>query len=154
MDDRERRAESARGFTLVEAIVVVVIIGLLAALAVPLFFTQRTIAMDTAVKSDLRNVAAEVEATAVAKNGDYSKLFPGGREPGTALRIAAPGIWAKVARQTSPDVSVELGATPTSTDFCLVGKHGDGGSWWTYSKRAGGLRPDSAESVVDARALC
>lgn len=50
------------GFTLVEVLVVVVILGLLAAIAIPVFTGQQRRAADAAVKSDLRVVAGVITA--------------------------------------------------------------------------------------------
>ena len=51
-----------RGFTLVEVVVVVVVLGVLAAIAVPVLLARRTNAYDATVHADLRSVAAAVEA--------------------------------------------------------------------------------------------
>jgi type IV pilus assembly protein PilA len=50
------------GFTLVEILVVIAVIGLLAALAIPQFMAYRSEAVDAEMKSDLRNASIAVEA--------------------------------------------------------------------------------------------
>jgi prepilin-type N-terminal cleavage/methylation domain-containing protein len=55
-----------KGFTLIELLIVVVIIGILAAIAIPKFANTKEKAYLTAMKSDLRNLVTAEEATYTA----------------------------------------------------------------------------------------
>jgi prepilin-type N-terminal cleavage/methylation domain-containing protein len=68
-----RRAPA--GFTIVEMLIVVVILGLLATIVIPRFGSSREKAMITAMKSDLRNLVTQQEAR-MADSGSYATVFP------------------------------------------------------------------------------
>ena len=53
---------NSKGFTLIELLIVVVIIGLLAAIAIPKFANTRSKAYIAAMKSDLRNLVTAEES--------------------------------------------------------------------------------------------
>jgi prepilin-type N-terminal cleavage/methylation domain-containing protein len=60
------------GFTLIELLIVVVIIGILAAIAIPQFSTTKEKAFDASARSDLRNLISAQE-TYFAGEGEYAE---------------------------------------------------------------------------------
>lgn len=63
-----------RGFTLIELMIVVVIIGVLAAIAIPKFASTKERAHVTAMKSDLRNLAT-VQEMYLSDFGSYTPVI-------------------------------------------------------------------------------
>jgi prepilin-type N-terminal cleavage/methylation domain-containing protein len=63
-----------KGFTLIELLIVVVIIGILAAIAIPKFANTKQKAIVASMKSDLRNLVTAQEAF-FSDNNDYAGNF-------------------------------------------------------------------------------
>lgn len=68
---REESTTRDSGFTLIEMLVVVVIIGILASISVPLYLNYRKGAENKAAESDVRGAIAAVEAYYTENNNTY-----------------------------------------------------------------------------------
>jgi type IV pilus assembly protein PilA len=83
-----------KGFTLIELLIVVVIIGILAAIAIPKFANTKEKAYLATMKSDLRNLATAQEGYASDNNGQYaSTAAAAGATPssGVTMTVALEG---------------------------------------------------------------
>ena len=99
-----------RGFTLVELLVVMIVVGVLAGIAIPTFLAQRETGHRTSATSDLRNTAALVTALSVEEGGTYSP-FDGWDEDDLAAAGFRTGEW------------IRLDVTGDGTAYCVLAQH-------------------------------
>jgi len=57
-----KKQRNQKGFTLIELMIVIAIIGILAAIAIPQFSSYRAKSFNTAALSDVRNLRTDLEA--------------------------------------------------------------------------------------------
>ena len=115
---RRSLASESRGFTLVELLVVVVIIGILAAIAIPAFLRQRESAWRAAVESDVKNVSLAVENASIANGGLYT-VANGWAAIGPTGAVT-PELTANGYNQSN---GVSVGVSATATEYKITGSH-------------------------------
>jgi type IV pilus assembly protein PilA len=93
------------GFTLIELLIVVVIIGILAAIAIPKFASTKGQAFLAAMRSDLRNLATAQESYYYGGNsyGNNLSQLNFNASPGVTITIpeATAGGWSAAATHQS-----------------------------------------------------
>ena len=121
-----------KGFTLIELMIVVAIIGILAAIAIPQFSTYRLKAFNGAAEADLRNLMTAQEA-AYADTQSYATIATVegfDDKPDNAI-ANLPG--AKLSKGVT---AIEV-ATPTATEYSMNTKHFNGDNLYNGRASAG-----------------
>ncbi len=86
-----------KGFTLIELLIVVVIIGILAAIAIPKFADTKRKAYVTAMKSDLKNMVSSAEAYFSDNNTYVGYTAPVGSSGVSLVFAGTPAGWTGTA---------------------------------------------------------
>ena len=113
------RGRGQAGFTLVEILVVLLILGLLAAIAIPAFFAQRNKARDAEAKVMVRTAQTAMETFATDRNGSYSGVNPNAlQQIEPSLRNVASGDLTAQAMGSSGKYRVAV-VSQTGTEFMI-----------------------------------
>jgi type IV pilus assembly protein PilA len=132
---REKRGGD-HGFTLIELLVVVVIIGVLVAIAIPVYLNYRKGAENRSAESDVRNAISAIEQCYNDNNNVYPATQPAATSPASVTLTCTGGDNQSLKISTGNTLTyVNLGTTPGT--YSVAVKNADTGVTYTYTSSDG-----------------
>ena len=101
------RSLKAKGFTLVEILIVVVILGILAAIVIPQFTSASESAKASSLVTQLQSLRSQLELYQLEHNGQY----PGSDNASPAAFVSSDDFWADLTGTTAIDGSAATTGT-------------------------------------------
>lgn len=141
---RSKRADDDQGFTLIELLVVVVIIGVLVAIAVPVYLNYRKGAANKSAASDVRGAISAVEQYYTENSNVFPATVVGTQS--TAM------VFAAQANGTAQTATVSDGNTLSfknnTATYVICGQNTDGGTVYVYNSSNGGSVKKSSKTTL------
>jgi len=152
--NRLRAKKADEGFTLIELLVVVVIIGVLVAIAVPVYLNYRKGAADKSAQSDVRGAVSAIEQFYTDNGNTYPATALTNAAGATSITLTATAggtggtitLSDKTVLYYAPVVTAPA-TVATSYKVC-ANNSGGSGKWYTYDSSAGGSVKAAAAALA------
>jgi prepilin-type N-terminal cleavage/methylation domain-containing protein len=116
-----------RGFTIIELLLVILVIGILSAIAIPSFLSSKGKALDVQAKELVRTAETTAETVAAGNSGNYEKVTAGElnkEEP--SIRILASTGQAYLSGASASKTGYSLTVTATDGNEFTISKNATG----------------------------
>ena len=147
------RKTMAKGFTLVEILIVVVILGILAAIVVPQFTNAANEARLGNVRTQTSTLENQIELYAAQQSGSYPVLGTGGATgwatmvDGNYIKEMPKNPFADSAENAVKVTPTVMASSAAADDAATAG---DGTDGWLYDSNTGFIRADGAPYAAPA----
>jgi type IV pilus assembly protein PilA len=135
------------GFTLIELLVVVVIIGVLVAIAVPVYLNYRQGAADKSAQSDVRGAISAVEQYYTNNSNKFPETLP--PTDGTAKTLELPALTGGTKGTITLSDKTELAYVKVDEKSYKICATNTGGSekYYIYDSATGGSVADAGKKL-------
>jgi type IV pilus assembly protein PilA len=143
------------GFTLIELLVVVVIIGVLVAIAIPVYLNYRKGAANKSAASDLRGAISAVEQFYTENGNTYPVTGDNAGNAGKSVIFGTTSTGIAGAGGTTETATVsagnELSYDNNTATYVICAQNADGKTIYLYNSQKGGAVTTSTQATL---ALC